>query len=45
MGDYGEAFHAGPRVWQENFGTELELLAQTIEDVKAYRVNIIGRAA
>jgi hypothetical protein len=45
VGDYGVAFHAGPKVWQEKFGTELDLLAQTIEDVNAYRANTIGRAA
>ena len=25
-GGYGEAFHAGPKIWQEKFGTEKELL-------------------
>ena len=30
-GGYGEAFHAGPKIWQEKFGFEKELLA----DVKS----------
>ena len=30
-GGYGNAFHAGPKVWQEKFGTERELLAQVQE--------------
>lgn len=30
-GGYGNAFHAGPRIWQEKFGTERELLAQVRE--------------
>ena len=30
-GGYGVAYHAGPVVWQEKYGTELELLAQVQE--------------
>lgn len=44
-GDYGVAFHAGPKVWQEQFGAELDLLEQTVIDVETYRAGIIGRAA
>jgi len=29
LGGYGVAYHAGPEVWEENFGTERELLEQT----------------
>lgn len=27
-GGYGVAYHAGPQAWENNFGTETELLAQ-----------------
>lgn len=42
-GGHGVAFHAGPKVWQERYGTEYELLAQTQKDVEQLRKQIIGR--
>lgn len=30
-GGHGVAFHAGPEVWQQKFGTERELLAETLQ--------------
>lgn len=30
-GGYGVAFHAGPKVWQQTYGTERELLAEVHE--------------
>ena len=27
-GGYGVAYHAGSKIWQQNYGTELDLLAQ-----------------
>lgn len=32
-GGYGVAFHAGQRVWEQQFGTEAELLQQTRHDL------------
>lgn len=32
-GGYGNAFHAGEKVWEGLYGAELELLAQTIREV------------
>jgi len=29
LGGHGVAYHAGPETWEENFGTERELLEQT----------------
>jgi hypothetical protein len=29
LGGYGTAFHSGPDIWQQRFGTEQELLEQT----------------
>ena len=29
LGGYGVAFHAGPEVWQQTYGAEADLLAQT----------------
>ncbi|MET3232256.1 UNVERIFIED_ORG: hypothetical protein ABIC54_004461 [Burkholderia sp. 1263] len=29
LGGYGVAFHAGPEVWQQTYGPEADLLAQT----------------
>lgn len=29
LGGYGVAYHAGPKIWEEKFGTEIELLTQT----------------
>lgn len=37
LGGYGVAFHAGQRVWQEKFGNEEDLLAQTVIVVEHYR--------
>ncbi|WPH64070.1 Ref family recombination enhancement nuclease [Vibrio phage vB_VpP_1] len=28
IGGYGEAFHAGAKIWQEKFGDELDLLEE-----------------
>jgi hypothetical protein len=28
-GGYGIAYHAGPRIWQERYGSEIDLLVQT----------------
>ena len=44
-GGHGVAFHAGSKVWQKKFGTELELHAQTVIDVDEFRLNIVGRAS
>lgn len=30
-GSYGEAYHAGPKVWQDRFGNELALVARVWE--------------
>ena len=30
-GPHGTAFHAGPKTWQQNFGTEMDLYHQTLE--------------
>lgn len=30
-GGYGEAFHAGPKVWQDRFGSEKRLLKEVYE--------------
>jgi len=43
-GGDGVAFHANSKLWQEKFGTELELLDQTVIDVEKFRESIIGRA-
>jgi hypothetical protein len=32
-GGHGEAFHAGPKTWQENFGTELDLLDRVLSQI------------
>jgi hypothetical protein len=42
-GGYGIAFHAGPKVWQESYGHELELLEQVVGEVDELRKGIIGR--
>ena len=44
-GGHGVAFHAGSKTWQQNFGTELELHAQTVVEVEQLRLNIVGRAS
>ncbi|PPC85262.1 MAG: hypothetical protein CTY37_08595 [Methylotenera sp.] len=33
-GGFGVAFHAGKKTWQENFGTELELLDKVNEKLR-----------
>lgn len=33
-GGYGEAYHAGSKIWQQNFGTEIELLEYTTNRYK-----------
>lgn len=33
LGGYGEAFHAGPKIWQEKFGHEADLLEEVLEMV------------
>lgn len=35
IGGPGVAFHAGPKIWQEHYGSELELLARVNEEVGA----------
>lgn len=30
-GPHGDAFHAGPKVWQQRFGTEMDLYYQVLE--------------
>lgn len=42
-GGHGVAFHAGPKVWQENYGHELDLLEQTVGDIETLRSSIVGR--
>ena len=42
-GGYGIALHAGQEAWEAAWGTERELLEQTIDDVRAHRGQIIGR--
>lgn len=36
-GGYGEAFHAGPQIWQKRFGPEEVLLKQTMIEVGQLR--------
>lgn len=36
-GGYGIAFHAGAKMWQDTYGTELELLEQTELELLEYR--------
>ncbi|CAM4031081.1 MULTISPECIES: Ref family recombination enhancement nuclease [Lelliottia] len=33
-GGYGVAYHAGPQVWENNFGTESELLVQVMYELE-----------
>jgi hypothetical protein len=42
-GGHGVAVHAGQKVWEKVFGTELLLLEQTVNDVKSLRGQIVGR--
>lgn len=32
-GGYGMAYHAGPEIWEANFGTQQELLAQVRDEL------------
>ncbi|MGB0662801.1 MAG: Ref family recombination enhancement nuclease [Pontibacterium sp.] len=43
LGGHGVAFHAGPKVWQQQYGTERELLEQVRDEVYQLRLTIIGR--
>lgn len=40
MGGYGVAIHSGQKQWEKLYGTELELLNQTILDVMEYMEKI-----
>ena len=42
-GGHGVAFHAGKSAFVDNFGDELSLLGQTINDVCSLRESIVGR--
>lgn len=42
---YSTGFHAAPKSWQDEHGSEETLLAQVAREVAALRRNIIGRAA
>ena len=42
-GGFGIAIHAGQETWEAAFGTERNLLNQTLNDVKSLRGQIIGR--
>ena len=42
-GGYGIAIHAGQEEWEGAWGTERQLLEQTIDDVRAHIGQIIGR--
>ncbi|WP_372833088.1 Ref family recombination enhancement nuclease [Pontibacterium sp.] len=44
-GGYGVAFHSGQKAWEEQYGTETELLKQVESEVLEYRNSIIGRTA
>lgn len=35
---YGVAIHAGQKKWEENYGTETELLEQTQQEVEELRL-------
>lgn len=37
-GGYGVAIHAGQKKWEENYGTETELLEQTQREVEELRL-------
>lgn len=43
-GGSGVAIHAGEKTWERKFGTELELLEQTVREVHLFRESIVGRA-
>ncbi len=42
---YQTGFHAAPRTWQQEHGSEEELLEQVTREVAELRKNTIGRAA
>lgn len=42
---YPTGFHAAPKSWQAEHGSEEQLLAQVVSEVAALRKNTIGRAA
>ena len=42
---YPTGFHAAPRTWQQEHGSEEELLEQVVREVAELRKNTIGRAA
>ncbi|WP_421174128.1 Ref family recombination enhancement nuclease [Aeromonas enteropelogenes] len=42
---YSTGFHAAPRSWQAEHGTEAELLEQVAREVAELRKNTIGRVA
>lgn len=37
IGGYGEAFHAGPEIWQRKYGPEIVLLKQTRIELRQLR--------
>lgn len=43
LGGVGVAFHASPKTWQQEHGSEIDLVAQTRRDVEQLRGSIIGR--
>ena len=45
LATYPTGFHAAPRTWQLEHGTEAELVEQTRREVAELRNNIIGRAS
>lgn len=38
-----EAYHTAPATWQEKYGSELDLVEQTVREVLELRQAIIGR--
>ncbi|GAA4652061.1 Ref family recombination enhancement nuclease [Kistimonas scapharcae] len=42
QGGYGVAFHAGPAIWQELYGSELELVEQVRELAAEYECAFVG---
>jgi hypothetical protein len=41
-GGYGIAFHAGPEEFEKRYGSQDDLVKQTVRDVEAMRANTIG---
>jgi hypothetical protein len=41
IGGHGVAYHAGPETWEENFGTERELLEQTKQETGLIEINLL----